>query len=326
MIKSLYDTDNMRDMLLQKYQQYNERQQKVLLFRIGSDAGFFSEYNNMIIVMYYCLLHGIAFRLYSEDANFAYARGWQDYFEPFCKEEKGGWNSIFNDRYQKVCVSHRGKRLRFQWLLFQGYLWRHRIDYLTYELFHVARALPVDEVQEIPALGLRGTLVDNCRALSQMVFRYNVVTASEVKCRVETVRLSVPYVSVHIRRGDKVIESAHMDLCKYMDAIAKRTNLRSVFVATDDYSVVEELQTMYPDWTFCTNTPKTNRGYDQRTFESQSAEYRKEELLTLFATIEIMAASELFVGTLSSNIGMYMYWRMPIGKCVGVDYQEWKIW
>ena len=61
-------------------------------------------------------------------------------------------------------------------------------------------------------------------------------------------------------------------------------------------------------------------------FESFTAEHRRNDMLTLFSDIEVLANSELFIGTLSSNIGMYMYWRMPEGKCFGVDYNDWKIW
>lgn len=69
------------------YQKVNEKFESVLVFHVGESAGFFSEYNCMILVMLYCLQHKIQFKLYSRDANFGYEKGWTDFFESFCKEE-----------------------------------------------------------------------------------------------------------------------------------------------------------------------------------------------------------------------------------------------
>ena len=52
------------------YQKVNEKFESVLVFHVGESAGFFSEYNCMILVMLYCLQHKIQFKLYSRDANF----------------------------------------------------------------------------------------------------------------------------------------------------------------------------------------------------------------------------------------------------------------
>ena len=42
-----------------------------LLYRIGSDAGFFSEYNNMVLAMVYCQRNNMRFLLSSYGANFS---------------------------------------------------------------------------------------------------------------------------------------------------------------------------------------------------------------------------------------------------------------
>ena len=310
--------------MLHLYQQFNGKRSKRLLFRLGSDAGFFSEYNNMVIVIYYCMCNDIQFLLYSKDANFSYKYGWTDYFEPFCEEYFYEGNNLFNLRYDRLCM--RGKRIKLKYMLFQLYMLHNNIDYLTYDIFYKARGMDVDQVQKIPELGLEGSLVDNCRAINSMIWRYNKVTSLEISKRILDVKLPKTYVSVHIRRGDKKIEADYIDIKKYMVLVSEKTNCKNIFVATDDYSVYEEVCVKYPDWNFYTNTRPSSRGYDQRTFEKKDVEIKKDEILDLFTTIEIMAKSILFVGTLNSNIGMYMYWRMPQGKCLGVDYQKWRIW
>ena len=44
-----------------------------MIYHIGIDAGFFTEYTYMLHAMLYCLQHKIQFKLYSDDANF----GWE---------------------------------------------------------------------------------------------------------------------------------------------------------------------------------------------------------------------------------------------------------
>ena len=72
--------------LLNKYKELNESYKPILVYHVGIDAGFFSEFNDLIFMILYCLEHKIQFKLYSDDANFGIEKGWQDYFEPFCEE------------------------------------------------------------------------------------------------------------------------------------------------------------------------------------------------------------------------------------------------
>ena len=75
------------EVTLEKYQEINDSfKGKSLVFHIGSDAGFYSELNNMILAIIYCLRWNIRFTLYSADANFKHNNGWTDYFLPFCEE------------------------------------------------------------------------------------------------------------------------------------------------------------------------------------------------------------------------------------------------
>lgn len=56
-----------------------------MIFHLGIDAGFFTEYTYMLHAMLYCLQHKIQFKLYSDDANFGWEKGWTDCFVPFCE-------------------------------------------------------------------------------------------------------------------------------------------------------------------------------------------------------------------------------------------------
>lgn len=70
----------------EQYLQLNQHTKKTLIFHLGHSAGFYSEINNMVFAIIYCIQHNICFKLYSSDANFREKDGWDDYFNPFCKE------------------------------------------------------------------------------------------------------------------------------------------------------------------------------------------------------------------------------------------------
>lgn len=99
--------------LLSQYTKLNNSFKKKLVFRLGMEAGFFSEYNNMILAMLYCLEHKIKFTLYSKDANFGYNEGWNDYFLPFCEDVYHPVLKKYNHRYPGAYFS-KSDRLKIK--------------------------------------------------------------------------------------------------------------------------------------------------------------------------------------------------------------------
>jgi hypothetical protein len=310
---------------IDKYRRINEQFSKNLLFRIGGDAGFFSEYNNMVIVMLYCLLHGIRFDLYSRHANFSGGRGWNEFFLPFCRERDFWLNDYFNTRFHRREVHGTVQKVAEE--VFNVYMKQRKIDYLTCDLFNDARGMAVDGTYQVPELALKGNLADCCRELSDMIWRYNEPTRKEIEKLMAEVDIVGPYASAHIRRGDKNTEAEFVEVDRYMELIKNNSpEVRNVFVMTDDYSVMDELHEKYSDYKFFTLAGRDEHGYSLKQLSALDAGTKRYNIVKLFAMIEIMSHSELFVGTMSSNPGMYMYWRMPKGKCLGVDFNEWKVW
>ena len=56
--------------LATRYRLLNSSFKKTMIYHIGIDAGFFTEYTYMLHAILYCLQHKIQFKLYSDDANF----------------------------------------------------------------------------------------------------------------------------------------------------------------------------------------------------------------------------------------------------------------
>ena len=83
--------------LAERYRRLNESYtDRILIFHVGIDAGFFAEYNALMHAMLYCLQHRVQLRLYADDANFGHARGWRDYFRPFCPEVHEAFHHRYN--------------------------------------------------------------------------------------------------------------------------------------------------------------------------------------------------------------------------------------
>jgi len=100
-----------------------------------------------------------------------------------------------------------------------------------------------------------------------------------------------PYTSLYIRRGDKVRgEFKEMDFIPTQE-ILKEVGIgndgRNLFVMTDDYSVVEEIQKELPSCKIHTLTPKETRGITRVDIYNYSSEKKKAEADVLFTSMKV---------------------------------------
>jgi hypothetical protein len=157
--------------LVEQYNNLNNSFKKTLVFRIGDSAGFFSEYNIMILAMLYCLQHKIRFVLYSKNANFKYKDGWTDYFEPFCESASCRIHKYLNVRnYKSEKINIRNinvaiwqlKRFLyiffakisklFCWFLYTQDLWNYFFDKTVTE-----------QEYDFPELTIKGDFIHACK-------------------------------------------------------------------------------------------------------------------------------------------------------------------
>ena len=307
----------------QDYEALNRSYSREFVYHLGCEAGFFSEYNNMVLAMLYCAKHHIRFALYSSDANFSYEKGWTDYFEPFCLERGNLLHHWFNRR-----PNPRFKNAAFRGidagltLLFRK--WNPQ-RLTTADLWDAIRSQPLERF-ELPELGLNGSLCDACREMIRYTWRYNERTRRIVANHIQSLSLPAHYVGLHIRGGDKFIEARLQDIEVYIRKASELSDVRNAFVLTDDFGIIEALNTNYPEWTFYTLCAPEERGYYHQAFTHQSKELIWDRHIKLFASVDVLAASDYFIGTFSSNPGMYLGMRMDAGRAYSVDIPAWRIW
>ena len=307
-------------MNLETYQQLNAKFKLRCVYHLGIRSGFFSEYNNMIWAMLYCLRCDFAFQLATRDANFGYKRGWQDYFEPFCTEQQ----SFFHHRWLHPRFPKSGVKFAIQEYAGNIIKQLEKVDALTYEIWNGMRQQDTGVI-EIHATGSHASFRELSAELVAMTWRFNPETQAILDTRRTALKLPARYVGVHIRGGDKSKESDLHDVDAYVEKIRAVSDVRNLFVMSDDYRNVERLRERHPEFRVYTLTPETAGGYRHRASARRCKCARREHHLELFSSIEIMRRAEAVVCTFSSNIGIFLGMAMPPGRCHALD-GDWHLW
>lgn len=318
---------------------------RTFVFHIGIDGGFFSEYNNMILAMLYCLKHRIRFSLFSKDANFGFEKGWSDFFHSFGIEENNLHHSKYNRRMPFTFrLSSNNSISNVMYNYFIGpvskmkYLLNEKLFKIAYfgginkvlfthELWNSFHSSTMqNDYYKIPELGINGDLRDACKILLDITWSYQPEIEKKIERIITNLYLPKRFVGLHIRGGDKYLEFEFQEIGSYIHKAETLTSCKTAFVLTDDYRIIDQLNQYYPHWEFFTLCNNESKGYYHKSFSEKDKIFKRDQHINLFASVDILARSELFVGTFNSNVGMYLGIRMQQHKCFGVDFDSWLIW
>ena len=177
--------------LATKYRLLNSSFKKTMIYHIGIDAGFFTDYTYMLHAMLYCLQHKIQFKLYSDDANFGWEKGWEDCFAPFCEQvhepfhhtynthRLPSWQALMQDKklsktkllkwkLKVTCKNIIGKALAF-FTYGKPVLLNFQVTFNPNQRFHILE------------LGIDGDYLHTFQKLTEITWKLNDTTAQE--CR-----------------------------------------------------------------------------------------------------------------------------------------------
>ncbi|MBC7399964.1 MAG: hypothetical protein H7289_08460 [Mucilaginibacter sp.] len=301
------------------YHKLNNSFNKTYIFTFGSEGGFYSEFNNMIFGMIYCLKYQYQFVLYTGNSKFNINKGWTDFFEPFCEEITSSW---FHKKFNKREIPPKIKLKNL--LAWSAYRLFNGNTALTYELFPKFYNGDFENEQfDFQELGLKGNLRDVSREFVKMVYRFNSETKTNIQQIVSSQSLPTGYMSLNIRRGDKDTEFDFVPISAYVDKASELPDLKDIFILTDDYAVIENMQKDYPYLNFYTLVKREERGYVHADFMNDSLQKRQTDLVKLFASIELMASSALAVGTYTTNPSLFLGMYMPEDKFISVQKKSW---
>lgn len=298
------------------YRRVNESFRRRMVYHVGVDCGFFVEMNYMINAMLYCLARRIRFQLYSDDANFGTGNGWIEYFMPFCEEVHEPFHRHYNFhrppswlRILRLCRCQKAVgpiawKLKAIWKTAMG----HVIALLTYKEY-VLLGQDVTEIINhhncIPELGIDADYAVAYGLLARMVFRFN--PSMQRQAILVKARLSIPalYDGIHIRGGDKVLETTLIDGKRIMQVFNPKAG-SCVFVLTDDYRQYQDLQANYPDVRFLTLCQPEERGYLHKAFTHKSSQSRKEAIIRLIISEDLLLGCRSFVGSITTGPSVFV--------------------
>ena len=302
-----------QDELIYKYRELNDSFTKSLVFHIGVNAGFFSELNNMILAVLYCLKNKIKFILYSDDANFKLKDGYSDIFIPFCPEIHDNRISKLNFRW------YNKEREKFR-VEVEALKKELNIDYFTQDLWlEFTKYLHFN----IPELEIRGKTEVAARQIMPLIWNFNTSFSGKLQTRYNTISIKYPYTGFHIRGGDKNIEAKIIPGEEYIKKAEDLNCPKNGFILTDDYRIFNSLEQKYTDWNFYTLCGKEEHGYYFDEYLQLSKQQKFEQLINLIASVEIISKSEKFIGTYNANPGMFLGMKMPTSKIYGMDRKHW---
>lgn len=304
-----------------EYQNLNNSYKKQLVFHLGAEAGFYSEFNNMVSALLYCLKYEYKFILYSADANFAYKNGWRDYFAPFCPETSFYIHKFLNTRIDKPQLTKKQRIIR------KFYRFINPNTYFTYELWDKFYSKEFDnEFFDIPALGIKGDLREASAKIVEMIYNFNDSTQQEISRLLRTVELPRKYVSMQIRRGDKNMEFDFLPIDEYFTAAYSLTDCRNLFILADEYATIEYIQKKFSEWKIYYLTEENENGYIHSDFVKLSNREKRSKIVKLLANMEIIRKSDLFIGTFTANTGLFAGISMHPDKVVSLQKKSWFPW
>jgi len=141
------------------------------------------------------------------------------------------------------------------------------------------------------------------------------------------------YIAYSIRRGDKEKEAQFPSMSIYIEAtefvLKKSPYFRSsdgitpisnptIFVATDDCTVIMELRILQPEWNFlseCTEEQIYNEnlegGYNITSVPQWTPEQREEHFQKFFIELYALALAPTFIGVSYTNVAWWVYFMRP---------------
>ena len=284
----------MREDLLLEYNKINNSFKKKLIYHVGTDDGFHAEVDAMMECMLYCYENNIRFILYADDANFTGGHGWNEFFESFCDETHLGLNKYANGRYPNTYYGIKYRALRKILKCISG------STYLTSDIF--SKAINKEYGWKHPVkwelFGVDGPIHDEFAKLAPIALQYNEKTKNEIEEVIKTLDIPEGYYSIQFRGGDKILEQ---DEYMKTESVVKRIEtynipVKDLFVFSDDYRYIEELNQLKPEWNIYTLIDNNEKGYDNKEFQALSWDKKRKKMIRYFAQMEMCLRSKMHLG------------------------------
>ena len=292
--------------------------------------GLYSELVNLALAKVYADKYNYRLLVNSRNWNSKIDNGLSDWFIPYFEET----HSILT--YQEKIYNNEKPwigKIYYNPSAFWGY-WRERLYNKIFKFFNPTALLSKESFQRMHSGDFlsqysEGELLNAVSNSFKKFYKYNALTQNNISEKKQYINIPDNYISVHIRRGDKIVtgEMEDINLNIYVDAIRKYSYIsNNIYIATDDVTVISYISKKLSDIDIKIYYNKENKlkGFDEKTYNLKSDFVRRDEVLNMLFDMDMMINSSFFIGTFSSNVGCVVAMYLGLDKCHSIDV-SWKI-
>ena len=292
--------------------------------------GLYSELVNLALAKVYADKYNYRLLVNSRNWNSKIDNGLSDWFIPYFEET----HSILT--YQEKIYNNEKPwigKIYYNPSAFWGY-WRERLYNKIFKFFSPTALLSKESFQRMHSGDFlsqysEGELLNAVSNSFKKFYNYNALTQNSISEKKQYINIPDNYISVHIRRGDKIVtgEMEDINLNIYVDAIRKYSYIsNNIYIATDDVTVISYISKKLSDIDINIYYNKENKlkGFDEKTYNLKSDSVRRDEVLNMLFDMDMMINSSFFIGTFSSNVGCVVAMYLGLDKCHSIDV-SWKI-
>lgn len=172
----------------------------------------------------------------------------------------------------------------------------------------------------------RASLLEVKLPAYERLFRPNAALLSAIAAAEQSLGLQTgKYIGVHVRRGDKASEAAPVSSMGYVwklrELLQGSPNLDTVFVASDDDRSLVRLKGKLGklgDLGRAIKFVEQPRLPDY-AYKARGAHYNSKSSRFLLVDLELLVRAHTFVGTASSNLGRFVFFRRNGRTCHSLD-------
>ena len=292
--------------------------------------GLYSELVNLALAKVYADKYNYRLLVNSRNWNSKIDNGLSDWFIPYFEET----HSILT--YQEKIYNNEKPwigKIYYNPSAFWGY-WRERLYNKIFKFFNPTALLSKESFQRMHSGDFlsqysEGELLNAVSNSFKKFYNYNALTQNSISEKKQYINIPDNYISIHIRRGDKIVtgEMEDINLNIYVDAIRKYSYIsNNIYIATDDVTVISYISKKLSDTDIKIYYNKDNKlkGFDEKTYNLKSDSVRRDEVLNMLFDMDMMINSSFFIGTFSSNVGCVVAMYLGLDKCHSIDV-SWKI-
>ena len=302
---------------------------KIIIYSL-THRGLYSELVNLALAKVYADKYNYRLLVNSRNWNSKIDNGLSDWFIPYFEET----HSILT--YQEKIYNNEKPwigKIYYNPSAFWGY-WRERLYNKIFKFFNPTALLSKESFRRMHSGDFlsqysEGELLNAVSNSFKKFYNYNVLTQNNISEKKQYINIPDNYISIHIRRGDKIVtgEMEDINLNIYVDAIRKYSYIsNNIYIATDDVTVISYISKKLSDIDIKIYYNKENKlkGFDEKTYNLKSDSVRRDEVLNMLFDMDMMINSSFFIGTFSSNVGCVVAMYLGLDKCHSIDV-SWKI-